>query len=90
MQLPDNSFKNLHARKIRELKVQTTHLGVIYDADIDFGETENIPKITKEDFNRLDKELNLPYIASRAETTSSHFTQTFQTLIWNSENRQCR
>lgn len=49
----------MHASKIRELKVQTTDVGVIYDDDINLCEIENFPKITKGDFIKLDQELNL-------------------------------
>ena len=46
VQLPDNSVKHLNASNIRELKAQTTQVGLIYDADTDFGDIENIPLIT--------------------------------------------
>lgn len=36
---------------------------MIYEVDIDFGEIENVPQITKEDPNRLDKQLHLDYFA---------------------------
>ena len=65
VQMPDNSFRHLHASKIRELKAQTTHVGVIYDADIDFRDIENIPLIATEDSRNWNKELSLHHLSSK-------------------------
>lgn len=38
--MPDIYKKHLHTNKICELKTQTTHVRVIYDAGMNFSETE--------------------------------------------------